>query len=254
MSRKYIRFIWEGNLYEFLCLCFGLGPAPLIFTKLMKIPISVLRKLNVRVYNCFSRRHVDGNITGRTYLGTTNNDIYFGKSGICDKSKEITTRTSPKNRISGVDHRFSLHDTSSPNRKNFKNSKSMCTTFTVTKNQYHGINKTDRIPIYHNSGCDNSKAPTSLSTTAANTSPEQISVLSDRSDSEQTILGRATVVEGKPNSSEWETSSVNRTRIGNTNRCIQNWVGSSLPGNINWGKMVSARTEKTYKCIGVIAQ
>ena len=48
-SIKYIRFQWEGNLYEFLCLCFGLGPAPLIFTKLLKIPIALLRRINVRI-------------------------------------------------------------------------------------------------------------------------------------------------------------------------------------------------------------
>ena len=48
-SRKYIRFQWEGNLYEFLCLCFGLGPAPLIFTKFLKIPIALLRRINVTI-------------------------------------------------------------------------------------------------------------------------------------------------------------------------------------------------------------
>ena len=48
-SRKYIRFQWERNLYKFLCLCFGLGPAPLIFTKLLKIPIALLRRINVRI-------------------------------------------------------------------------------------------------------------------------------------------------------------------------------------------------------------
>ena len=32
--KKYVRFLWSGSLYEFLCLCFGLGPAPRIFTKL----------------------------------------------------------------------------------------------------------------------------------------------------------------------------------------------------------------------------
>jgi len=31
-SKKYVRFQWEGNLYEFQCLMFGLGPAPRIFT------------------------------------------------------------------------------------------------------------------------------------------------------------------------------------------------------------------------------
>ena len=27
-SRKYVRFLWSNNLYEFMCLCFGLGSAP----------------------------------------------------------------------------------------------------------------------------------------------------------------------------------------------------------------------------------
>ena len=31
------------NLYEFLCLCFGLGPAPRIFTKLLKTPSAILQ-------------------------------------------------------------------------------------------------------------------------------------------------------------------------------------------------------------------
>ena len=46
-SRKYVRFQWK-DLYEFCCLCFGLSPAPLVFTKLLKAPISLLRKLNIR--------------------------------------------------------------------------------------------------------------------------------------------------------------------------------------------------------------
>ena len=46
-SGKLVRFRWKGKLYEFLCLAFGLGPAPRIFTKIMKVPISILRKSNV---------------------------------------------------------------------------------------------------------------------------------------------------------------------------------------------------------------
>ena len=48
-SRKYVRFKWRGNLYEFLCLAFGLGPAPRVFTKLLKIPIFILRRINIRL-------------------------------------------------------------------------------------------------------------------------------------------------------------------------------------------------------------
>ena len=48
-SKEYIRFQREGNLYEFLCLSFGLGPTPLIFTKPLKIPIALLRRNKVRM-------------------------------------------------------------------------------------------------------------------------------------------------------------------------------------------------------------
>ena len=47
-SQKLVRFLWAGNLFEFLCLCLGSGPDPRIFTKLLKIPISVLRHLMIR--------------------------------------------------------------------------------------------------------------------------------------------------------------------------------------------------------------
>ena len=39
----------EGTLYDFLCLCFGLGPVPMIFTKILKVPISLLRGLQICV-------------------------------------------------------------------------------------------------------------------------------------------------------------------------------------------------------------
>ena len=48
-SRKFVRFAWLGNLYDFLCLCFGLGTAPRIFSKLLKVPIAVLRRLNIHL-------------------------------------------------------------------------------------------------------------------------------------------------------------------------------------------------------------
>ena len=43
-SSKYVRFKWSGNLYQFLCLCFDLGPALKVLTKLLAIPIAILRQ------------------------------------------------------------------------------------------------------------------------------------------------------------------------------------------------------------------
>ena len=48
-SRKYVRFEWEGSLYKFLCLYFGLGPSPRLSTKLIKVLVSILCKLYIRI-------------------------------------------------------------------------------------------------------------------------------------------------------------------------------------------------------------
>ena len=43
-SRKYLRFTWRGQLYQFTSLANGLGCAPRIYTKLMKPVFATLRK------------------------------------------------------------------------------------------------------------------------------------------------------------------------------------------------------------------
>lgn len=43
-DRKYLRFLWDGQLWQFTCLPNGLAEAPRKFTKLMKVPFSQLRK------------------------------------------------------------------------------------------------------------------------------------------------------------------------------------------------------------------
>ena len=45
--RKYLRFAWRGELFEFTCLCFGLSSAPYLFTKVMKPVFSNLRKRGI---------------------------------------------------------------------------------------------------------------------------------------------------------------------------------------------------------------
>lgn len=43
-SSKYLRFIFQGQYFEFVCLPFGLNVAPLIFTKVMRPVVNQLRK------------------------------------------------------------------------------------------------------------------------------------------------------------------------------------------------------------------
>ena len=47
--QKFLCFTWKGQIYQFQTLPFGLSPAPLIFTKLMRPVISLLRHQGIRV-------------------------------------------------------------------------------------------------------------------------------------------------------------------------------------------------------------
>lgn len=47
--QKYLRFLWRDSLLEFACLLFGLASAPRVFTKLLKLVLSILRQRGIRL-------------------------------------------------------------------------------------------------------------------------------------------------------------------------------------------------------------
>jgi hypothetical protein len=48
-DRKFFRFEWRQQLFEFACMCFGLSSAPRIFTKVTKPLLCWLRERSIRV-------------------------------------------------------------------------------------------------------------------------------------------------------------------------------------------------------------
>lgn len=48
-QRRFLQFIWGGVRYEFVSLPFGLGPAPRMFTKILRPVAAHLRKLGWRL-------------------------------------------------------------------------------------------------------------------------------------------------------------------------------------------------------------
>ena len=48
-DKKYLRFRWKGQMYQFNCLPFGLSYAPWVFTKITKAVAAVLREMGVRI-------------------------------------------------------------------------------------------------------------------------------------------------------------------------------------------------------------
>ena len=48
-DQKYLAFKWEGRMYRFTCLPFGLSNAPRVFTKIMRTVVAYLRAQGVRM-------------------------------------------------------------------------------------------------------------------------------------------------------------------------------------------------------------
>ena len=89
-SQKFVRFQQFGNLYEFLCLCFGLGPAPRIFTILIKVPIATL-EAGQHSNHYLPRQYVaNGEDVTRTSHGKWHIDFSTATFGFCDKPKKST--------------------------------------------------------------------------------------------------------------------------------------------------------------------
>ena len=69
--RKYLRFLWWGQLYQFTCLPNGLSCCPRKFVKLMKPPMTALQRLGHIASNYID----DLILQGRTYTDCVHNVI-----------------------------------------------------------------------------------------------------------------------------------------------------------------------------------
>ena len=60
-QRKFLKFLWLGNLYEFNALPMGLSSSPRIFTKVMKPPLAYLRQKGCTVSGYIDDFFIQGN-------------------------------------------------------------------------------------------------------------------------------------------------------------------------------------------------
>jgi hypothetical protein len=49
--RKYLRFVWDNNVFQFRALPFGLAIAPLVFTKIVQVVSAHLHTLSVQIHS-----------------------------------------------------------------------------------------------------------------------------------------------------------------------------------------------------------
>ena len=90
--RHLVRFLWEGNLYEFLYLCFGLKPAPRVFTKFAqyfpKSPNISFAPSKYQNFDLPGRHVVNVSINRKTSSRKRHRNLSPSTFGICNKLKK----------------------------------------------------------------------------------------------------------------------------------------------------------------------
>ena len=103
--RDKVRFQWSGKLYEFLSLCFNLGPAPTSLTS-SNIPNKETEYQKRYLY----RRHVvAGKINQGGSDGNRHSDFLVATSRICNQPQKVHSDFPTKNRVFRSASRFCQH-------------------------------------------------------------------------------------------------------------------------------------------------
>ena len=94
-DRKFLRFIWEGDLYEFTCLPNGLSCAPRIFTKILKPPLCTLHKQGHIAVAHLDDLYLQGQTYEKCVLNVIDTTVLLDKLGLVvhpEKSTFIPTQ------------------------------------------------------------------------------------------------------------------------------------------------------------------
>ena len=93
LDRKFLRFIWEGELYEFTCPPNGLSCAPRIFTKILKPPLSTLYKQGHIAVAHLDDRYLQGQTYEKCVQNVIDTSVLLGQIRFGCASREVHFHT-----------------------------------------------------------------------------------------------------------------------------------------------------------------
>ena len=198
----------QGNTFgsadqeSYTNLCFGLGPAPRIFTKLLKIPIAILRRINIRMIIYLDDMLLMGHSTEE--ISTYCNTVMFllQHLGFVDNwKKSILT---PVQEIEYVGLKINSVSLDISHRRENTEGKNKMSKFTDrTRNIDFRISTSDWFVGINNPSSTASKITMSVSSAAANIIFKRKPFILARNSSELPIKNRITMVDKKPRSLQW---------------------------------------------------
>ena len=236
--RHLVRFLWEGNLYEFLCLCFGLRPAPRVFTKILKVPISLFAPSKYQNFDLPGRHVVNVSINRETSSRKRHRNLSPSTSGICNKLKKVSHGTGTNNRIFRPCDKFDSNDSFFNRRESERNFTRMQNNIFNERDNGFAVNTISRSSIIHHTNSSSSSDSILLPAASISVIPERRNVLQRENYSKRSGTGGTAVVDRKPKILQWEVSNSGQASESNTDRCPTGRLGSQLYGCGDWGKTV----------------
>ena len=249
-SIKYVRFQWKGPLYEFFCLCFGISPAALVFTKLLKVSISLLRKLIVRIVICLDDMLLMASSLEDLLMAIDTLIFIRQHIGFLINIKKSYLEPTPTLEFLGVIVDSGEMTLSLPKEKLLK-----------VQNHCEEIPEIGKVTVRELSNLTGRLLSTAIAVLPA---PHPLFSSSISTDSEINLSEffrgksgnfdegkeRTVMMERKFNSLQGEIFSFSPTANNNKLRCIITRLGSELSRPDNRGAMVHEGTKVSYKSLG----
>ncbi|KAK3101403.1 hypothetical protein FSP39_003322 [Pinctada imbricata] len=248
-DRQYLKFLWKDKVMQFSSLPFGIALAPRVFTKLMKVPMAILRRLGIRLIV-----YLDDILIMNQSLAELQSDlstaVYLLRGlGFIINAKKICFHPYESNRISRFYGSFGNNDTFVAKGKGSENSRPMSRIVKQPRGVRSSFVTNYWSPDHNNSGCFSSSPSLSKFTDFKNQSPSQRGSLRLQSFFRRGFEEGVALVGDETSILERQSTHKSKSSFSNTIRCKSVGVGSSLPGIRNRGIMASRREKVSHQLI-----
>ena len=249
-DRKYLLFKWEGDIFEFTCLCFGLSLAPPNFYKSSQNTNFSSKKVECETNNLSGRYTSHGTVFGKHIDSKRLLDFPTSESRISNKCKKIDSNPCNKNRISWNGDKFRDNGAGITQGKSGQNSPSVSKHFSTANCNSSMFIKVERTTVFDSFNSITSPIELSVSSTATDTCSVEAGILSSKSEIGPSCTNRASMGDRESSIEQRSFSYPQIPRPSDKLRCLKNGLGSSLSWPKNWGSLDKEGISLTYKCSG----
>ena len=144
--KKFLKFRWKDSLKQPFFLCFGLDPASRVFTKLMQLLISLLRKHTSDI----SKQHFDnGILNGEIGIGKGQFNLSVTRYRLLINIEKSVLQPTQKIELLGIENDSEGMTLKLPQGKKWSDCMPVLKPFGDVFSYHKGVDPTHRVPVFH---------------------------------------------------------------------------------------------------------